>query len=205
MTRFERQRRRLFLTILVLCVLLTGLCTVAYAKYIYNEQKGGTVTITAQLGTITLQESKAVKAADGSYALTDEKVSANAYFLMPGVDVPKDPRVEITKPNNIPVYVYIKMDTNIPADSGVVYQLESCWKPVAGFPGVYVYAEAGQAKAVTDDMQINVLAIPAGSQHEIRVSQNLKLTEQVKLDFTAYMYQTAAGNTAEEVYQHYNP
>ena len=82
MTRFERQRRRLFLTILVLCILLTGLCTVAYAKYIYNEQKGGSVTITAQLGTITLQESKAVKAADGSYTLTGEKVSANACMAL---------------------------------------------------------------------------------------------------------------------------
>ena len=209
MTRFEQRRRRLLTAIAALSLLLTTLCGVAQAKYIQTftlpEQ---TVNITAQLGIIELREHEAVKQTDGSYILLDgqegreEKVvTTNAYILMPGVDVPKDPQVVVTKPNDIPVYVYIKVDTNIPADSGVTYQLAGCWKPVDGYPGVYVYESP-----VTEDMTIDVLTVPGDSLHEIRVDQDLSLTDDVKLNFTAYMYQTAAGSSPAEVYTSYqNP
>lgn len=198
MTRFQRQRRRLIITIAALSLILTTLCGVVQAKYIANRQVEGSVTISAQLGTIALQEHKAVRQADGSYKLTQNPVTTNTYILMPGVDVPKDPYVVISDKTPIEAYVYIKVESTLP--NTVAYSLEGHWKPVTGCTGVYVYAPGGTPKAVTENGTIQIL-----TNDTLTVSQKYSGSDWVELNFTAYLYQTAAGDTPEAVYKHYHP
>lgn len=198
MTRFQRQRRRLIITIAALSLILTTLCGVVQAKYIANRQVGGSVTILAQLGTIALQEHEAVRQADGSYKLNEELVTTNAYFLMPGVDVPKDPYVVISDKTPIEAYVYIKVESTLP--DTVQYSLAGHWKAVTGCTGVYVYAPGGTPKAVTENGTIQIL-----TNDTLTVSQKYSGNDWVELNFTAYLYQTAAGDTPEAVYKHYHP
>ena len=204
MSKFETQRRRLITTIAALSLLLTTLCGVAQAKYITNKEVSGTVQITVQLGSIALQEHEAIRKADGSYTLNGNVLpmgekKGNAYILMPGVDVPKDPYVVISEKTPIKAYVYIKVDSSLPAT--VTYSLEDHWQKVIGHTGVYVYAPGGTPKAVEE----NIAAIPIIKTNTLTVSQYYSGADWVHLNFTAYMYQTAVGNTPEAVYQYYNP
>ena len=193
--------------LLMIVVLLVSMAIgAAGAKYVSQEQTAGQVTITADIGTIVLQESKANRQPSGAYTLdTANQVAENSYELIPGLDIPKDPHVVITKPDALPVYVYVEVDTNIPASSAVVYQLADCWKLVSGTPNVYVYSDNNGPIAVTSSIErLDILTKPEGSLHEIRVGQELNLSGEVNLTFHAYMYQAIAGKTAAEVYQEFH-
>lgn len=207
MTKFQRQRRSLLTTIVILSLVLTTLCCVAQAKYLkMAELAEQMVTITVRLGTIALEEHEAVRQTDGSYLLLDGQggrenkiVTSNTYILMPGVDVPKDPYVVISDKSPIEAYVYLEVDSDLP--STVTYLLENHWKALAGLPGVYVYAPGGTPQTVTGNMD----AISILQGNTVTVSQNYSGSDPVSLTFYAYLYQAFAGNTPEEVYQHNNP
>ena len=192
--------------LLMIVVLLVSMAIGATgAKYVSQEQTAGQVTITADIGTIVLQEHEAVRRTDGSYELTAVITDSNEYYLIPGLDIPKDPHVVITKPDALPVYVYVEVDTNIPASSAVVYQLADCWELVSGTTDVYVYSDNNGPIAVTSSIdRLDILTKPEGSLHEICVGQELNLSGEVNLTFHAYMYQAIAGKSADEVYQEFH-
>lgn len=200
MSKQMRTRKRLLVTIAVLSIFLASLCGVAQAKYIHTAQLQGSVTVKADLGKITVKEHEAVRQDDGSYKLNmSSLVSSNPYNLIPGLDVPKDPHVVIDKDNNMPVYVFIKVETDITAGSGITYQLADYWKPVEGTTNIYVYSEGNVAKPVTGDETIYILKTPDGSKHEIMVSQDLSISNNVSLNFYAAMSQITAGIDAGTV------
>ena len=200
MTKFERQRRRLLTAIVVLSMILVSLCGVVYAKYVQTDTFSDTIKITADIGTIVLQEHEAVRQTDGSYILTDTVVASNTYKLIPGLDIPKDPHVVITKPNDMPVYVYVEVVDGLDANSGISYTLAG-WTELVGVIGpnggkIYYYNTS-----IVNDQTIYIL-----SNNKVEVSQNLdKNTTGLELTFYAYMYQTAAGSDAAAVYEAYNP
>ena len=92
--------------LLMIVVLLVSMAIgAAGAKYVSQEQTTGQVTITADIGTIVLQESQAVRQPSGAYTLdTANPVAENSYVLIPGLDIPKDPHVVITKQDANPTY-----------------------------------------------------------------------------------------------------
>lgn len=188
-------KNRAFFRWLVISVVLV--CTMAgagvYAKYISSESVGGSLTIQANLGKIHVREHKLQRQENGIYTLNmAEETDGNSYHLVPGLDVPKDPWVDISGKSNMDAYVFIKVETNIPADSGVSYQLRDCWVAVAGAEGIYVYSDANkQPIAVNSDMNIEIL-----KDNQLIVSQNLKMEGQTYLNFTAALSQVEAGMDA---------
>lgn len=200
MTKYMRQRRRLLTAIVVLSLILTLLCGVAYAKYFKNDTVSGQITVQADIGSITLQEHKAVRKPDGSYyLLTDEIVAGNTYTLIPGLDVPKDPHVIVDKANDMPVYIYVEV-VDVTVDAGITYTPADGWIELVSVTGpnggkVYYYNTPVTANATLDFLKDN----------KIYVSQDLdKSMSNLQLEFFAYMYQTAAGNTPAAVFGHYN-
>lgn len=194
----KMSKRSLQILVVVLSIILIFLSATAgvMAKYVTEKTFTGSVTIKADLGNIAVQEHKAVRQNDGSYVLGTEVVTENAYTLIPGLDVPKDPFVTVTNKSSIPVYVFLKIETDTLPNT-VTYQLESCWKTVDGYAGVYVYSDDNGPIAVKADCTISVL-----QNDTVYVSQDLKgsISGSVTLSFSASMGQTAAGADASAVY-----
>lgn len=195
--------RRLNGALLVAVLVLASLvCGTAYAKYVKQETFTGTMTLTAQLGSITVKESEAVRQSDGSYILTSTQVKTNSYELLPGLDIPKDPTVTVDKESAIPVYVFLEVEQT--AGEGVItFTVDDVWQTVAGVTGihggqVYVYAPGGSPAVVTENVpSINVL-----TGQTVTVSQKLKqVTGPVEILFYAEMRQiTAADQEPAAVY-----
>ena len=185
--------------LLMIVVLLVSMAIgAAGAKYVSQEQTTGQVTITADIGTIVLRESKANRQPSGAYTLdTADPVTENSYELIPGLDIPKDPHVVITKPDALPVYVYVEVVDGL-TDPAVTYSLTEDWThlDITGPNGGMVYA---YEKSVTESETIYIL-----DNNTIYVSQELNLSGEVNLTFHAYMYQAIAGKSADEVYQEIN-
>ena len=97
--------------LLVFVLVLAATAGVVYAKYIRTFEQTVNVTVTADLAeSVALYESQAVKKDDGSYSLNSEsRVTQNTYTLLPGLDVPKDPTIEIVGKTNVPAYLYIEV------------------------------------------------------------------------------------------------
>lgn len=183
------------------------------AKYIYQDSIHGSVTITANLGTIMVREHQAHRLPNGSYVLKDgthligescpEVIlpdgpdNGNQYILMPGVDVPKDTWVEIVDKSPIAAYVFIMIEEDLP--SAVKYSINPCWQPVEGLDGIYVYSDPeapGKPPiAVTVDMVIPVIL-----DNELEVSQTVSLGQEYTMHVHAVMKQVIAGKTPLEIY-----
>lgn len=224
-----------YYALLMAAVLLISLAAgAAYAKYVTQWEKNGTVTITANLGTITLQEHLYTRNADGSYSKTgtllpmadnpettdkDESALGNEYILLPGLDIPKDPHIVITNKTPIACYVYVEV-VNALADSALEFTVDTNnWKELTEVTGknngtVYVYTGGtSEAKAVIDDLTVDIL-----ENNQVSVSQHLNNEGMKKtglgLSFYASMYQVAsvlkgendsAETHAANVYAYYNP
>lgn len=199
MTKTMRWRRRLLTAIAVLSLMLTYMVGFAYAKYVQTHKRDGSVTITADIGTIVLQEHEAQRKEDGSYVLTEAVLQNNSYILLPGLDVPKDPHLVIEKPNDLPVYIYVEVVDGIGNDKGISYSMSN-WTKLVGVTGpkggtVYCYKDQ-----ITTSQTIYIL-----DNNTVEVSQKLdKSIKNLHLTFYAYMYQAAAGSDAAQVYAYYN-
>lgn len=190
--------KRYWPTALATLILLTAL-TGVYAKYVMDQALTGQASITAKLGEITLLEHKATKQNDGSYTLdANNTVQSNTYsVVLPGLDIPKDPYVQITNKSPIPAYVYLVIE-NDSLPSSMTYSLESHWTLVTENPKkVYVYSDNNGAMKVSADITISVL-----QNNTVYVSQHLSdLTGNVELSFSACMKQYVDGKSATEIYQ----
>jgi len=199
MTKTMRWRRRLMTAIAVLSLMLTYMVGFAYAKYVQTHKTNGSVTITADIGTIVLQEHEAKRQDDGSYVLTGNVLQNNSYILLPGLDVPKDPHVVIEKPNDLPVYIYVEVVDGIGNGKGISYSLPNWTKldDVTGLKGGAVYYYNSE---ITTSQTIYIL-----DNNTVEVSQKLdKSIKDLHLKFYAYMYQAAAGSNAALVYESYH-
>lgn len=199
--------------LLMLTVLLASLAGgAAYAKYVTDKQLSGSVTIKAELGTITLQEHNVVRNADGSYSLigvdedgncsADEHThsNGNSYIIIPGLDIPKDPYVTATV-NAIPVYIFVEVVSKLDG-SAVKFEIDSTnWVKISaddnnGKNGGTVYVYTGgeaTAKAITNA----ALTIQILNNDMVEVGQELnaadKTTTNLGLTFYACMGEVAAG------------
>ena len=180
--------KKIKFTPVVLIVLALALAMAAggtYAKYATTKTVEGTLTVTANLGDIAMDESTIT----GS--------------IIPGVDIPVNHKVLVTEKSSIPAYVYLVLDINI-TDNALEFSPSDEWEEISKTTKdgiktiVYVYADG------TDPIEVkNDVTIPVGGT--LVVSQYFNTSNKINLKFTAKMYQTAAGNTAEEVYKSFNP
>ena len=199
MSKYQTQRKRLLIAIVMLTAILVGLCGVAYAQYRQSItiSDTGSLTISADIGSIEVWEHVAQRQLDGSYVLDiNHLTQGNSYLLMPGVDIPKDPFVKVTKNSTIDAYVFIEVTSNLPET--VTYTLGDCWERVDGYNNVYVYCQERTPVKVAGDVTIQIL-----EDNTLYVSQYYQGTGSCGLQVTAYLYQAAAGNDAAEVYGAY--
>lgn len=207
-------KRKLQILIAVLAAVLISVSGVAnvMAKYATKTEINGQVTITADLGQIGIWETTVTyNTTTGSFTkgvFEGQVDKTYSYPIIPGYDIPKDTIVRVDKDSNddgtddaiVPAYVYlIIVETNITSqEKGIQYTLESHWKPVDGYSGVYVYSDANGPVQVSSSVDIRVLV-----GNHIFVSQyvNQNVTSQVSLKFTATMRQVITGQTAAQIYE----
>lgn len=201
----NRKLRNKLLIIAVLALLLIGICGVSYAKYIKQQEFTGSVTLKAEIGTIVLQEHVAVKQNDGSYKLLNEgacdteidnvhkHINSNTYELIPGLNIPKDPYLVITKENKLPVYIYVEIVSS--KNDYITYEVSDEWLLLSGLTGdhggdVYVYKGTSDSeKEVLESTEIYIL-----DKNQVIVGQKLLSGEKsnLNLSFYGYMLQSAA-------------
>lgn len=195
----NKNRRIAFLLAVLFC--LSAVTFVAVAKYIKDIPFTGNVTFKADLAeTFTLTETQAVRQTDGSYILSGEQVTQNTYILMPGVDVPKDPKITITGKTTVPAYLYVEICPDLPAT--VTYGIMPHWKAL-GIKGphggdVYVYAYPDGTVIILDgtvkDLTIRIL-----DKDTLYVSDQLDRGTTATMTFYGYMAQqvSAYANATE--------
>ena len=117
--------RTRLIVLLLLALLLIGLISFAGAKYVTTITHHATITFSASLAeNVILQEHKAVRQTDGSYALVTQKyandfpddeysaetfVHENSYTLIPGLDIPKDPKITILNKTPIKAFLFLEV------------------------------------------------------------------------------------------------
>lgn len=222
MKKFTTIRRWLKIAIVAELIVLLCLSGVVYAKYTTDKTLTGTVTINAELGSISLHEHNVIKDSYGQYHLTAEELPANKGItydtVIPGLDIPKDPYVVIENKTTIPAYVFVEVVTNFtPNKDGINFNLSSDWNDLGriGPHGgkVYVFKDTIDRTFGTNGTgTISILENDANG-NSIFVSQNIKEltyresninkpfypTGSVSISFYAYMGQ-AAGMTAASVF-----
>ena len=186
---------KLILIVLILITLtLSVAVSNAYAKYVAKENINGSLTVTAELGNISVEE------ADVST------------LIIPGVDINVDHSVKISNKSPISAYVYLVVETNILEAHNISFEPSSSWKKISGVESgnrattVYVYADSHGAPVAVDNEVTgdNDFLIPINGVLEVSQYVNNSVPESVDIKFTALMYQTAAGSDASEVYENYN-
>ena len=181
--------KKIKFTPVVLIVLALALAMAAggvYAKYATTKTGEGTLTVTANLGALAMGES----------IITES--------IIPGVDISVNHDVLVTEKTSIPAYVYLVLDINIADDTLEFHPSDEFWMKISETTKddiktiVYVYADG------TNPIKVkNNVTIPVGGT--LVVSQHFNTSNEINLKFSAKMYQTAAGTTAVEVYNSFNP
>lgn len=104
------------LTTVLAIVLVVALSVAGTYAYLTAQTDTVTNTFTAAglASSFSLDESQANQQPDGSYTLNPkERVQANAYSVVPKVNLAKDPTVHVTLEKNVGAYVFLAVDNNL--------------------------------------------------------------------------------------------
>lgn len=196
------------LTIAIALVLVVALAVGATWAYLTATAGPVTNTFTAgkavAQGDLKLYEHLAKQNTDGTYSLDKavDTVTSNTYTVMPGVNLPKDPTVEVTKAEG-PYYLFVEVTKGAKVDGDTLkYTVDSSkWFRLTSITGreVYVYAADGATATILDgklDATPVLKAISDTDSNTIQVStDNTKVaaltTENSALTFQAYACQSA--------------
>lgn len=209
----KKQFRARLRLLIVLMLVLLGLITFASGKYVSDLSFNGKVTFTAKLAdSVVLQEHTAQRQTDGSYKLVEPYVSENTYYLIPGLDIPKDPHIIITGKTPIPAYLFVEvvdtLDTKLEGSEKrkpVNYNVADHWVVLEGVTGtdggkVYYYDTV-----LTNTNVPNSISILNGNT--ITISQYL-LSQSADdgtdiLKFNVKLIEKVGDATAETAYKGY--
>ena len=171
----SRRKSKVFIIfVLSIIIILAAICLREFnAKYVSKDKLQSNVQISLLLqgDEADMYESPAALTSSGAYKLRAESdlekgeptsnlvVRENLYdYILPGVNIPKDPKVFITKKSGADAYLYIEViednfpkyythngfadlsvDTNNPTEiSPIYYELEKFWTPVLDNTGNHV-------------------------------------------------------------------
>lgn len=122
------------------------------------------------------------------------ETTGNAYKIVPGVNIEKNPKVTVTAGSEA-CWLFVKVEEeNWPEfketdgkTAKIAYEIASGWTALEGVSGVY-YREVGAAAADTSFEVIkgNVITV---SENLTKTEVNTVVTVQPKLTFTAYAVQ----------------
>lgn len=198
------------LTIAIALVLVVALAV--GATYAYLTAQTGEVKNTFVAGgavdqsALKLYEHKANPNKDGTYTLDETKrTTENSYTVMPGVNLPKDPTVEVTAANG-PYYLFVKVTEGAHFNKNIFsYSIDdAAWKQLKDaddkdVAGVYVYTtDKTNAAILTGAVTANVLKDKVVTVADV---DSITLAgADCTLTFQAYACQ-AAGLTPYAAYQ----
>ena len=168
-----------------------------YTKAVTTQQVA--LTVNADLAaSLEVKEHQLTGDYYDEYELSsDTLVESNAYVLMPGVSIPKDPKVYVTGKTSIPAYLYVEVvdSTNLVTsgeNAAFVYSLTGDWTKLTEVTGknggeVYVYNTVLQ----TEGENVQNLEIPILTGNTITVTEKLNKGSNYSgtLTFYAYMAQ----------------
>jgi len=134
---------------------------------------------------------------DGKYTLNNTEVQANNYKILPGVNIPKDPTVDIV---NLQENAYLYIKVNNALATGLSCTIDPAhWTALDAteYPNVYVYSGDKAANNViaasgTDKKTFTVNIL---DEKQVVVENTYNGTGECTLSFNAYMVQ-ATGNGA---------
>ncbi len=191
------------LTIAIALVLVVALAVGATWAYLTATAGPVTNTFTAgkavAQGDLKLYEHLANQNTDGTYSL-DKKantVTSNTYTVMPGVNLPKDPTVEVTKAEG-PYYLFVEvtkgdsfkgekapLSCTVDGSHWVALKIEG--------KEVYAYSTDGKTAAILKDelTATPVLATIGNTDNTITVADTDLTNVNCQLTFTAYACQAA--------------
>lgn len=133
---------------------------------------------------------------DGRYTLNTTEVQGNSYDILPGVNIPKNPTVDVVNLEEH-AYLYIKV-TGLPMANGLTATVDTAnWTALGdSYPGVYVYrgsnAENNIVKA-TDAAKKSFTATILTDNQIVVAADYAGTADDITLSFQAYMVQ-ATGN-----------
>ena len=189
--KFQKQRNKSFALLLAL-VLLIGCIAGGTIAWLIAESKTVTNTFVAgQVGELTLKENNA-------------EIEKNEYVIVPGVNIPKDPKVSYApaKGNDVekvPVYVFVKITADEWTKSDNTYSMISGdktmmswtvadeWKLVPGETDVY-YIAVAKGNSITDQEIIEGSTITVNST-TVNEDNIEDLADASDLEFSVYAIQ----------------
>lgn len=194
----NKKKKRTRLGLLILLLLLLSLMGFALGKYSKTLNNTGNVTFSTRLAdTMTLLEHQAVRQTDGTYELDMTKtVTSNTYFLIPGVDIPKDPHITISGRTSIPAFLFIEVASTLDTDTQV-YKIDTDkWELIqSGTKEVYYY------KSDVTDGTIYILKDHPGTGKQIEIKQAvLSDAETDVLSIRALLMEKVGENTPQDTY-----
>ena len=139
----------------------------------------------------------------GDINITLAETTGTSYKIIPGKDIPKDPKVTV-KGGSAACWPFVKVDkVGTFVEGKVTYAVANDWTALPGVDGVY-YREVS---AVTADTDFNVL-----EGNKITVSEDLTKAEvdaitadEISLTFTAYAVQKENITTAADAWAKVTP
>lgn len=138
-----------------------------------------------------LKEHLAVEQEDGTYQLDEsQEVDANAYTVLPGAALPKDPFVRVKPAEE--AYLYVEVVNNLPA--GMTATVDAAkWQKlrVEGVNGGTVYAYTGTLNVGTE----NTVSILEGNHVTVGSDFTADQMAKVELQFYAYLAQKTNNGT----------
>lgn len=158
--------------LIILTLLLAALVTFAVGKYMQTIPVAGKVSFTASLANKV-----AIK--DGNETIS----------LIPGADITRDPRVEVSGKTEVPAYLFLEVDSETEV-STVTFALQPCWKPIVEGASVHVYSDSDGNPIVIDDKTTGLESIGILQGNTIYVSQYLKQGTTFNLTFSAVLKET---------------
>ena len=199
------KKHKLYILALSMLALLAVISVTGglFAKYMRSQSLNSNIKFSAGLTKdLKLTENAAEKQKDGSYILNEQETIENSYTVMPGVDIPKNPRVVVTEKSRVDAYLYIEAVGNCPA--GVTYTLTNDWQPLENITGpnggaVYIYSGADGTPAVLNE-NFSASPIQIISDDIITVSDSFSPTADFSLCFYGYMAQCQNNVSAETVF-----
>ena len=165
-----------------------------YTKAVTTQQVA--LTVNADLAaSLEVKEHQLTGDYYDEYELSsDTLVESNAYVLMPGVSIPKDPKVYVTGKTSIPAYLYVEVvDSTYLVTSGenaaFVYSLTDDWTKLTEVTGknggeVYVYNTVLQ----TEGENVQDFEIPILTGNTITVTEKLNKGSDYSGSLTFYAY-----------------
>lgn len=194
--------------LLVLTMISTRMVCGLYAKYTISDGRQESAKAAAMAG-IELKETSVDIISD-----MNEKISANSIYkfgndtengieyeyVVPGVDIPKNPYVVTDGKNDVPCYLYIEVvKDNVP--DTITFEVSEEWikiENITGKNGGDIYSYKSIVNTNEKKNRIEII-----KDNKIYVSQSFSAENKFSISFRGYMIQAADGYTAEDLFKNH--